>query len=79
MSVSVFVFFNITDFFFLLSTSFTPQDFSFSVLCLALNACICFGVVFFPHAGPQLSSANFLYICHCYEIVTWKSTFTCLL
>lgn len=52
----MFVFFNVRNFFFYLALAFL-QYFSFSVLCLALNARICFGVVFFSHAGPELSSS----------------------
>lgn len=67
-------------FFFYLALAL-PQDFSFSVLCLALNACICFGVVFSGWSSAQFCfSTNFLYIHHCCEvIVMWKPTSTCVL
>lgn len=46
MSVSVFVFFNISKRFRFHLPLALPQVFNFSVLCLAMNAFICFGVWF---------------------------------
>lgn len=60
MSVSVFVFFNISKRFFLHLALDLPQVFNFSALCLAVKALTCFG--FFHHAGPQCSSAALLLI-----------------
>lgn len=74
MSVSAFVFFNISKRFFFHLALALPQVFNFSVLCLAVNAFICFDIGgFFSSCWSSVQlfcfAYNFLYIHQCNEVI----------